>query len=55
MNCAEFVELGIYYLKYTKSALNTHMENILGMLSKQECMNWTVNLRSLHEISLLKF
>jgi hypothetical protein len=55
MNCTEFLELDIYYLKYTKSALNMHVENIKGMLSIQVCMNWTVNLRSLHENTLLKF
>jgi hypothetical protein len=55
MNCAEFVEGGIYYLKYMKSDLNTHVENMLRMLSKQECLNWTVNLKSLHEIALLNF
>jgi hypothetical protein len=55
MNCAEFVEFGIYYLKYMKSALNTHVENMQGVLSGKECLNRTVNLRSLHEIALIKF
>jgi hypothetical protein len=38
-----------------KSSPNTHVENMQGMLSGKECLNWTVNLRSLHEIALLKF